>query len=246
MHSLITSRSVGIAGLLLVSAISACSDGGDEGLLITKNVAVLDIVGDCTFTGDPSEQFLAAGAVDPHSTYYQLNPQFESRITFDSTDPTQESQRTVIVNSGDIDIVFPDTSLFDAATLASMKANGLTHFKELFSAPVTPLGTSDASVQIIHEDLIKAVAAAAPGSDVEMEVTITAHGTMSGAEVDSQAFTYPVTETSVIEQPLLACPLPMGTTIDTGNPCNIFQDAPVTCCSNTDGSLQCPATLATM
>jgi hypothetical protein len=246
MHSLITSRFVGIAGLLVVGALGACSNGGDEGLLITKNVAVMDTVGGCTFTGDPSEPFLPAGVVDSHSDGYLLHPQFESRITFDNTDPTQMSQRTVIVNSGDIDIAFPDTSLFSASALATMKAGGLTHFKELFSAPVPPLGTADSEVEIIHRPLIDAILAAAPTGDVEMEITLVAHGSMSGEDIDSQAFTYPVTLTNIIEQPLSACPLPMGTTILTGNPCNEFQDAPITCCTNTDGSLQCPATLATM
>ncbi len=246
MHSLITSRPVGIAGLLVSALLGACSNGGDEGVLITKNVAVASVAGGCVFSGSPTEAFLPHGAVDVHSAGYLMHPQFLSRIQFDSADPAQMAQRTSIMTDANIDVTFPDATLFSAADLADMKASGLTHFKELFSVPVPPNGTSDAEIEVIHRPLIDKILAQHPAGDVEMLVSVTANGTMSGQAINSQRFDYPVTLTSGIAVSLGACPLPMGTILaSTGNPCNPFQDSQVSCCDAGSGNLVCPADVAT-
>lgn len=242
MHSLITSRTVGIAGLLVSGLLGACSDGGDEGILITKNVAVSDVVGGCVFSGSPTEPFLPHGAVSVLSQGYLLHPQFLSRIQFDAADPAQMSQRTAIMTDANIDITFPDATLFSAGDIAAMKAAGLTHFKELFSVPVPPNGTADAEVEVVHRPLIDKIIAQNPAGDVEFLVSLTVNGTMSGQAISSQRFDYPVTLTSGLVTNAGTCPLPMGTILpSTGNPCNPFQDSQVTCCDAGSGQLLCPA-----
>jgi hypothetical protein len=248
MRSLFSNSVVAIAGLLIGCTLVACSDGGDEGLIITKNVAAQPIVGGCTFTGDQSEPFIAHGFVDVHAPGYLMHPQFVSRIVADvADDPTALTQRTIILTDADIDITFPDS------TTESFAADDpLVHFKELVSAPVAPNGGStDTEIEVIHRDLIEKVAADQGGGSnlsVEMEVSMVAHGTMSGATIDSQKFVFPVALVSGTASPIQAlgtCPLPMGTILsETGNPCNAFQDSPVQCCTNTDNSLMCPADIS--
>ena len=246
MHSLISSRSVGIAGLLAACVLAACSNGGDEGLLITKNVAVLTTAGGCVFTGSPSEPFLPHGTVDVLSEGYLLHPQFLSRIQFDATDPAQMAQRTAIMTDANVDVTFPDPNLFSAAELADLKSAGLTHFKALFSVPVPPGGTADAEVEVIHRPLIDKIVAKNPTGNVEILVSLVANGEMSGQSVNSQRFDYPVSLVSGLAVNLGACPLPLGTILaSTGNPCNPFQDSQVDCCDAGSGNLVCPAEVST-
>jgi hypothetical protein len=236
MHSLNPFRSVGIAGLLASCALAACANGGDEAILITKNVAPADM---CTFSGDPAEPFIPHGFVAPQAGGYDFHPQMESRLIADvANDPSSTAQRTILVTDANIDITFPANPELDAIV-----APALTHFKELLSAPITPGGTTDAAIEIIHGELIDAIVAAQTSAtfDIEMQISIVANGNYSGNAVTSQTFTYPVTLTTGLVQVAGACPLPASTMIAAGNSCNLFQDNPVTCC--TEGTqLICPAT----
>jgi hypothetical protein len=246
MHSGILNSVVGIAGLLVVGALAGCTDGGDEGMLITKNVAPPLAGGACTFTGEASEPFLAHGAVDVHAEGYFLFPQFESRIIADvADDPSTMTQRTIIVTDADVDVSFPAGGLSGSMFTSP---SPLVHFKELLSVPVAPNdGTSDGEIEVIHRELISAIVATNPTGDVEMLVDVTAHGTMSGQTVSSQKFEYPITLTNLVAAPIPMCPLPSGTIISQpGDSCAELQDEDVQCCSNSDGSLSCPATIATM
>ncbi len=251
MHSLVSSVSVGIAGMVVASAFAGCSDGGDEAMLVTKDVAP---VGTCTFTGEPTEPFLPFGEVDPHAPGYLLFPQIESRITADITDdPTTMQTRTIDITDGDVDITFPGSTLFSSEQLTAMTNSGLTHFKALFTGPVAPNGgTTDTTVEVVSRELLDAISAAGgggSGGDVAMQISLVVNGTMSGASVSSNKFLFPVTVTNTIDSPLLACPLPAGTVItDLGSPCNALQDTAVQCCSNPDGTLLCGAAapIATM
>ena len=77
-----------------------------------------------------------------------------------------------------------------------------------------------------------------------IQASFTVTGKMSGEDVTSQPFQYGITlANDVVVQNVGACPAPAGVTINTGNPCNAFQDGLVTCCTDAaSNALICPAT----
>lgn len=236
--------------IVFAAALGACvASNGDEGIFITKNVAP---GAGCTFTGAADEQFLA------HGTYalgapapYQFHPQMQSRITAETG---QEDARTILLRGARVDLEFADTTLFTAAELATLKTSGATHFKSLFSAPLLPNGgITDGSFDLIPVALGDAVTAkAGAGFRTEVIAKVVVFGDMSGDEVTSQEFQFPVTlcadcVTNLLTSPAgapLACPVPDGTTVSPGNECNPFQDGTVDCCLQTDGTALCPAPIA--
>jgi hypothetical protein len=231
--------------IALAATLGACAaTNGDEGILITKNIAPGD---GCTFTSDETEQFISHGMITVLSPQgYMINPQMVSRIT--ALDD-QIEQRTVIVQGARIDIAFADTTLFSTTELAELKATGVTHFESAFSAPLRPNGgVTDAGFDLFGRDLIDAVVAKAglPTSNIpfrtELIATLTVFGDLAGDEVTSQEFKYPVTLCDhCIINDLGACSsVPTTATVRQGHPCGRFQDETVDCCETPDGLL-CPA-----
>jgi hypothetical protein len=78
----------------------------------------------------------------------------------------------------------------------------------------------------------------------ELEATITATGDRLAGNIDSDPFSYPVV---ICEGCLIAnvasCPYQTAVT-NQGNACNVAQDDPVDCCSQS-GALVCPPTVST-
>jgi len=142
---------------------------------------------------------------------------------------------------------------FSASENDALRTSGATRFRSLFSAPLAPNGSfTSASFDIVSIPALAAIRAKAnpgPKSLVHAQViaNVVVYGDLGGEEVDSVTFVYPVTVCNdCIKNSLGACPLPMGTTVRTGNACNAFQDGVVDCCDTTTGELSCPATVATM
>lgn len=239
-----------LATLVTISAAvtGACvADNGDEGIFITKNV----VPGDgCTFTASESEAFYAHGTLSTASpSSYRLNPQMISRI---SAAEGQEDQRTVILQGARVDIEFADPDLAAKLDIAGLQAAGVTKFQALFTAPLSPGGVADGSFDLITRRLIDEVIRVEPSAGMvgsafrtELIAKTVVYGDMSGSEVTSQPFQYPVTLcANCVVRVMGACPLPMGTMAEQGNPCNPYQDGIVDCCtSGTD--VICPATIST-
>ncbi|MBA3539672.1 MAG: hypothetical protein H0T79_08570 [Deltaproteobacteria bacterium] len=239
--------------ILVLAPTGACvPDSGDEGILITKNVKPAD---GCLLTASVDEAFLGHGTMSSVLLNdYLFIAQMKSRIT--ATD-IQIDQRTIFTEGANVDLTFPNSTLFSADELAEMKASGLTHFKSLFSAPIAPNGgITDATFMIIPEALVARIGAkdanaqsfdpAAPRFALEVVAAITVTGTLAGDAVDSNPYSYPVTITNRdVVQVAGTCPLPLGTVPLLGNACGDLQDAPVTCCTDGD-QLVCPATVDTM
>jgi len=243
---------------VFAAALGACvASNGDEGIFVTKNVAP---GADCSFTADVAEPFVSHGTIDLHSpSGYRFHPQMQSRI---SADAGQEDARTVLLRGArvDIDLVSTDASgnkLFSTSELAALKTAGATHFQSLFSAPLRPNGgIADGAFELIPTSLLQAIAEKAGSSTAsfrtEVVGKVVVYGDMSGDEITSQEFQFPVTVcndcvVNVLEDGTgapLTCPVPAGTVVEQGNSCNPFQDGTVDCCS-AGTSLQCPATVAT-
>jgi len=224
----------------LAISLGAClASNGDEGIIITKNVAVS---GDaCTFTSSAGEAFLPHGTISTYATSgYKLIPQMQSRITALAG---QEDQRTILVRGARVDIAFADSSLDD------LKADGLTHFEALFSAPLPPNGgIIDGFFDLVPIGLIEAIAARAGTTEryrTELIATIKVFGDMAGSEITSQDFQFPVTVCNdCVVNIVGACPLPLGSTVSAGNPCNPYQDGVIDCCQDATAGLVCPATVS--
>jgi hypothetical protein len=241
-----------LASLVVVTALAfvpACADHGDEGILVTKNVAVTT---SCSFMGVSSEPEFPEGQFSVFSPApYTVHPQMVSRITAVAG---TELQRTILIQGADVDLTFSDPSFtgFDPA---------LTHFQAPFSAVLSPNGgTADGAFTLIPAKLLQAIVMANPGIqnlstnlDVEILATFTVFGDMSSERVTSQPFTYPVTlcNQCIINILLdstgapLQCPVPHTTTItNPGNACNPFQDGVVDCCLDTMNAPVCPAPIS--
>ncbi|MCX5741915.1 MAG: hypothetical protein NT062_05375 [Proteobacteria bacterium] len=234
--------------ILLSLALAACvPDSGDEGILILKNVAPGD---NCAVDPATSEVGITHGELSSViPTQYQFIAQMKSKIT---ALEGQEDQRTVFATGANVDLTFPDSTLFDAATLTRLKDTGVTHFRTLFAASIAPNGgLADAGFEVTTRALYDEIYAVAPDAKVangtrfalEVVATITVTGTMGGDAVASQPYAFPI---RIANDTLLtsvgACPLPMGTTVTYGNTCNRPQDAPISCCSTANG-LMCPPTV---
>lgn len=234
---------------LLSLALAACvPDSGDEGILILKNVAPGP---DCTVTAEESEPGITHGELSSAiPTQYAFIAQMKSRIT---ALESQVDQRTVFISGANVDLTFPDSTFFTEAEQAMMRTQGITRFRSLFAATITPNGgITDAGFDVTTRGLYDAIYAKAPSAMViggdpyfalEVVATITVTGTMSGDEVTSQPYAFPI---RIANDSLISvvgvCPVPSGTEISLGNNCGRPQDALITCCSSGD-TVMCPPTV---
>lgn len=239
-------------GLTLVAVLGGCTaSSGDEGMLILKNVRA-----DTTcmlVSPSETETFVSEGELDSRPDLenprgYLFIAQVKSRITALAG---EEDQHKIIMSDAKVDLTFPGSTLFSAAELAMFRTTGVTHFEQLFSAPLAPNGgLTDVGFTLIPASTIAQLAPkvnAAQSSMLEIVATFTIEGDMSGATVVSQPFSYPVTiGTGVTTDVLGKCDLPMGTTPRTGYACNAIQDGIVDCCTTAAGLVRCPATVSTM
>jgi hypothetical protein len=247
MHRLF---SIPVVGALFACVLGGCAaDNGDEGIFITRNV----VPGTgCSFSASATEAFLAHGTFSVHSpTGYRLHPQLKSKITATTA---QEDARTIIVEGARVTLTFPDETVFSAAQQESLRDRGIMRFAALFSAPLGPNGgLADGAFDVITPALLDELVAAkgngilaanAPSFRAEVVATIVVYGDMSGKEITSQEFQYPITICNdCVTRELGACPLPMGTEPAAGNECNPYQDGTTDCC-RMGADVVCPAIVA--
>jgi len=230
-----------IVATLAVTILGGCTaDTGEDGaILVLKNVAPAT---GCVVTAAADELFISHGSLDTALAHgYLFIAQVKSKLTAIAG---TEDQHTILISGARIDITFPGGSLFDDTELADLKARGLTHFRQLFSAPLSPNGSiTDVGFELIPGGLVAAMAAKAGGPfEAETVATFTMEGHQAGNEVQSQAFSYPVTVgtgRSVINHG--ACPIEGE--VRPGSGCNPTQDGVVDCCTES-GVLLCPGTKA--
>jgi hypothetical protein len=243
-------RNVAPMGLAVVALVGGCvADSGDGGILVLRNV-VADSM--CGTLGNATEASRTHGTLDLLlGSGYLFIAQMKSRITALAG---QEDQRTVITTGANVDVTFPNSTLFNDAELAELKASALTHFKSPFSQVILPGGLSDGSFTIIPGELARRVAVKAGLSNqfrVEAVAMFTIEGDMSGERVTSQPFSYAVTLGNEVAVNVVApCPLAKATMVRAGYACNPAQDGVIDCCASRNGdtivpgSLVCPASVS--
>jgi hypothetical protein len=249
----ITGSSIGLVVGLVVglgaAALAGCvANGGDESIVVLKNVAPTSTTGGCMFSSQESEVSLVRGTLDVSITSsYVVIAQVKSRIT---AAVGQESQRTVFTRGANVDITFPDATLFSAAEIADLNTKNALHFMQPFTAPISPNGgVTDVLFELIPRDLSVALSTklttTSPSTVAETSFTVV--GDLAGGNVSSQKFQYTVTITNGgLQHNVGPCSsLPASFMPHIGSPCNAGQDGSVDCCSELDNMSKtinvCPA-----
>ncbi|HEY1555409.1 MAG TPA: hypothetical protein VGF94_11310 [Kofleriaceae bacterium] len=221
--------------LLVIAAVGACAHEGDEPMIILGNTAQMEGSVTCSFTGDPTQPITTSGVISTVSpSGYLASPLIQSRIT-GTTD--NELERTIEIQGAIVQLSVPNGS--QPIDLDDNEAA----FQALFSASVPPQSSVNVTFDLIPSSVVAKVAGLGSGSPVEVELVaqVTVYGLLGGDRVTAQPWQYPVTicNDCVVSNDGV-CPL-TTTTIRVGDPCNIFQDGVVDCCTNpTTGALICP------
>lgn len=218
-------------------ALAACvaNDNSDSPMVVLQNSAIPPGQLTCTFlTTGVATPLLPFGVISTASTNpYLLAPLIQSRITAAAG---QELQRTILIEGADVTL-----TVASPAGITLTGADGA--FQSLFSGSVAPnMGTTQEIMQLIPASAIATIAASAGTTAFHAQVVanVKVFGTLAGDRVESLPFQYGVTVCNdCIINNLGACPA--AGTIRIGDPCNIFQDSPVDCCTEASGSLTCPA-----
>jgi hypothetical protein len=228
----------------------------------------------CAFTADVNEPFITNGTLLLTARVpYVLTPLIQSKI---DAAMGEELQRTLEFRGARIDLAVgtadnpikvegggtTQTFTFTDTELAQLHDDGVTHFKSLFSGSLPPNGGfANVAFNIVPVQLLDAISQKVAGTtgnvDAEVVASIVPYGDIGGDNIDGDIFVYPVDVcTGCIANQVInnagtgpePCPLASGTIIRTGNPCNIFQDGIVDCCTANVGmaneSLVCPATIS--
>ena len=214
-------------------ALGACVSHGDEGMVVLNNTSVAAATM-CSLTGDVSQPFQPSGTISVLSpSGYLVTPLIQSRITADTTNPDELTQRTIELEGAHVHLSFP-TGSQTVTTTAPLD------FDALFSANLPPQGTANVAFELVPAQLIHDAANLSGTVSVEVVANVTVYGTLGGNRIDATPWQYPVTICSdCIVQNLGACG--MVTATNKGNPCNPFQDGLVDCCTTGTGALECPA-----
>lgn len=234
-----------LASLSAVLFLFGCANNGDEGMTVLNNTAV---AGDqCTLTGDPSQPFKSHGEIFALSPYgYTLTPLITSRITVGTDgDPLQ---RTIFLKGADVTLTVKAISVRTGSSFnVTQPESVLGQFSVLFAGSLAPSGSVNVGFDVITPSQIAQVVqmsgANLSTSDLNAEVLAEVEiiGEMGGDEVRSNTFAYPISVcTDCVVNYTGECPA--AGTVRQGNPCNIYQDGDVDCCSDADGSLICPGT----
>jgi hypothetical protein len=217
-------------------ALVACVDTGDEGMYVVNNTAISGTT--CTLNGSLDQPFLSHGAIYSKSPLpYLFTPLIQSRIQ--SVDGVDDLSKTIQLSSADVKLTLKAMTI---GTTTTQSNTALPSFTSLFAGPLPPGGTVNVGFDLVPAGTIASLAAMG-GAEFSAEVLaeITVKGTLSGDEVTSQPYNFPVTVcTDCVVRNVGACPM-MGTP-RTGNPCNPYQDGVVDCCDAGGGNLVCPAT----
>lgn len=216
--------------------LGACVSHGDEGMVVLNNTAV-GAATSCSLSGDPSQPFQPMGMISTLSPGpYLVTPLIQSRITADPTNAGQITQRTIQLQGAHIHLSFP------AGSTTVTTDPGNLNFDALFSADLPPQGTANVAFGLIPAGLIADAGKLGGTVHIEVLADVTIFGSLGGDRVDASPWQYPVTICNdCVVNNLGTCTMGI-TASNKGNPCNVFQDGVVDCCTDgTTGAIRCPA-----
>jgi hypothetical protein len=227
---------IGLGLGVSAAALAGCAaNGGDEGLLVLKNVVPTATAGGCAFSSQETEVSLVRGALDvTFGTGYEFIAQVKSRITALAG---QESQRTVFTRGANVDVTFADANLLTAAEVSALNAKNALHFMSPFTAPIAPNGgVTDVLFELIPPEVSITLATKPSFLTTTVQASFTIVGDLAGGDVSSQKFQYTVTLTNGgfknDKGPCTGVSASFSPRV--GNPCNPGQDGLVDCCQDVD------------
>lgn len=248
MHSptgtLRTPALCGLAAAAAGAALGGCvASGGDESMLVLKNVAppITATGGVCTFTASDTEAGLVHGVLDVSTGFgYQFVAQVKSRL---SATADQEDARTIFFRGANVDLAFPDAGAL-GTQIADLKSKGLLHFMAPISGALPPNGSlADTGFELIPAGVATALNATTGFTSTVVQATFTIVGDLAGGNASSQEFHYSVTlgKQNLIDNQGPCSALPQNFTARTGNVCYPGQDFVLDCCASPTGTPVCPA-----
>lgn len=214
-----------------IALVGACASNGAQGMVVLENTTV-QAGTVCTLTGITGQPFVSQGTISTTSPQgYLATPLIMSRIT---AMMGQETQKTIYLQGAIIQLSVPAGS-----TTITLDPNE-QKFLAPFSGALPPGGTVNVGFELVPYSIIQKVAAlGGTHTHVEINANVTIYGSLAGDNIDAQPWLYPVTICNdCVINTLGACPQPP---IHQGNPCNVYQDGIVDCCTNATGALVCPA-----
>jgi hypothetical protein len=238
-----------LATLTSALLLLGCANQGDEGMTVINNTAAS---GTCTLTGGTEQPFKSHGAIYALSPAgYLLTPLIQSRVTLGTEVNADELQKTIFLRGADVSLTLKAVSIeTNGQYSVTQPETNVGQFSVLFAGALPPSGSVNVGFEVIPPAIMRDIlgssgvnlSTSSLNAEVLAEVTI--RGDLGGDEVTSNPFQYPISVcTDCIVNNTGACPMtgtPRG-----GDPCNIFQDGVVDCCTDTTGSLVCPASTGT-
>jgi len=217
-----------VSTLVFAVLVVGCANKGDEGFFILNNSAPPTGGTTCTFTGDASQPFIAAGTISALSPEgYVFSPLLESRIT---AVMGEEATRTIHL---------------EGANVTLQVANGGTkqNLTVLFSGSLAPNGgTTNVSFELVPKASLTSLGSTS--QNVEIVAEVTPYGSLGGGRIDGEPFQYPITIVAPgngivtgINPPVSCKGFASNATM---NPCNPFQDGAVECCVTSSTSTTPP------
>jgi hypothetical protein len=167
----------------------------------------------------------------------------------DSQNGTFTTERTVLTTGARVEVVpgaGPDgMPILSAAELTALGEIN-TRFTTLFTVDIAPDGgLVGAAFDVLPPATLEAIGTKLTGPTelAQVRVDVTVFGeTISGTDVESDPFRYPITICNGCQQnDLGSCVGLVAEGIRTGGACNAFQDAAMDCCTTSGGAFTCPA-----
>ncbi len=222
---------------ILASAIglSACVDAGAT-IQVLRNQQPED---GCSVPASKASTFLPRGRIEATADAGYLFTPLVENVAVSS----DQAARTVFVDGANIDLVFTGGH-FSEAEIAAL-GDELTHFRQSFSGSI-PAGTvASFAFEVISKDVLEALEAKLDDGDFEQVIAeVQIVGSIDGSTVKSNVFNYPIDVCKgCLVTDLGLCTDIGDQEINSGGVCQDQQDAPLDCCTKSNGDVICPAVL---
>jgi hypothetical protein len=238
------------AAAVLVGLGACAAEGGDTLIILNNSDPGAECLVTPTEAGNflPSGRIDAAGVIDSGSSIgYLVTPTIKNIAT--SNDGALTTERTVILAGARVDIAVGNhsdgTPVLSDAEISALTMQNALKYTAPFAGSIAPDGAlAGVAFEGIPAVVIEAIGPKlAPGEAAIVLTTFSVFGeTISGSDVDSNDFTFPVTVCNgCLSTNLGLCTEVPDGEYPGGGECNTFQDAESVCCTDSAGLLVCPA-----
>ena len=207
----------------------ACTNDGGASFFIVQNQLPTE---GCVIPSDVGAGFLSRGVIEAQAEIgYIFTPVVQSLLT---TGEQTTADRVIFVQGADITLSFPRGELSSGST-----------FRQMFSGSLFPGGTTSFGFEIVPREVLLEAAGVIGDStnSVAVRAEIVMFGSVDGGDVEAEPYFYniDVCNGCLVDDLGSCATIPDGVTIDQGGECQIFQDAPVDCCTHDTLGFICPA-----